>query len=122
AVSRRRASGLDLDTVPRQSLRHVVHALRADSAGMWLVNDSGEWMEPLAGYHIPRDLVPAARRLRISIVQHPFYAEAARTRRGIVSTDAMHDERIPRAIREAAPHQTQLFVPIVAKDRIVGGF
>ncbi|HXJ84866.1 MAG TPA: GAF domain-containing protein, partial [Candidatus Methylomirabilis sp.] len=122
AVSRTLASTLDLDTLPRQFLRHVVRGLRADSAGMWLVNETGEWMEPLAGYHIPPDRLEAARELRISIVQHPFYAEAARTRRGVVSTDVMHDERIPRAIAEAAPHRTQIFVPIVAKDRMVGGF
>ena len=81
AVSRTLASTLDLDTVPRQFLRHVVRALRADSAGMWLVDDSGKWLEPLAGYHIPPERIEAVRRLRISIVQNPFYAEAVRTRR-----------------------------------------
>jgi GAF domain-containing protein/ActR/RegA family two-component response regulator len=122
AVSRTLASALDLDTVPRQFLRHVVRALRADSAGLWLLEEGGEWMEPLAGYHIPPERIEAVRRLWISIVQHPFYAEAARTRRPIVSTDVMGDARIPRMVGEAVPHQTQLFVPIVAKDRIVGGF
>jgi GAF domain-containing protein/CheY-like chemotaxis protein len=122
AVSRTLASILDLDTVPRQFLRHVVRALRADSAGVWLVDDSGEWLEPLAGYHIPPERIEAVRRLRISIVQYPFYAEAARTRQPIVSTDVMRDARIPRAVGDALPHRTQLFVPIVAKDRMVGGF
>ena len=122
AVSRTLASTLDLDTVPRQFLRHVVRALRADSAGLWLADNSGEWLQPLAGYHIRPERMEASRRLRISIVQHAFYAEAARTRRPIVSTDVMHDARIPQAMRDAAPHQTQLFVPIVAKGRIIGGF
>ena len=122
AVSRTLASTLDLDTLPRQFLRHVARALGADTTGMWLLDDGGEWMEPLVGYHIPPGLLEALRRQRLSIVQHPFYAEAALTRRPILSADVMHDERIPRAIRDMAPHQTQLFVPIIAKDRILGGF
>jgi GAF domain-containing protein len=122
AMSRTLASTLDLDTLPRQFLRHVVKTLGADSAGMWLLDDSGEWMEPLVGYRIPPERLETLRRLRLSIIQHAFYAEAARTRRPVVSVDARHDERIPPELRESVPHRTQLFLPIIAKDRMLGGF
>ena len=108
--------------MPRQFLRHVVRSLRADSAGLWLADDAGEWLLPVAGYHLRPEQIAASRELRISTVHDGFYAEAIRSRRPIVSTDVMHDERIPRAIRDAAPHQTQLFVPIVTKNRMIGGF
>src|SRR5262249_22243707 len=71
AVSRTLASTLDLDSVPRHFLRHVVRALRADSATLWLVDDSGEWLQPLSGYHIRPEKMAASRQLRLSIVQHP---------------------------------------------------
>jgi len=122
SVSRTLASTLDLETLPRQFLRHVTRALGADTTGMWLLDDGGEWMEPLVGYHVPPEHLEALRTLRLSIIQHPFYAQAARTRRPVVSTDVMHDPRIPRELRDAAPHRTHLFVPIIAKDRILGGF
>jgi len=122
SISRTLASTLDLETLPRQFLRHVVTALGADTGGMWLLDGGGEWMEALAGYHVPPDRLDDLRRVRLSIVQHPFYAEAARTRRPVVSTDVMRDPRIPPELCGAAPHRTQLFVPIIAKDRIVGGY
>ena len=120
AVSRTLSSTLDLETMPREFLRHVVRALGADGAGMWLLDESGEWLEPLAGYHVPRGILEAYRRLRISIVEHAFYAEAARTRRCVVSTDVRNDSRMPPEVR--AHQQTQLFVPIVSGDRMVGGY
>ncbi|HYB44232.1 MAG TPA: GAF domain-containing protein, partial [Candidatus Methylomirabilis sp.] len=122
AVSRTLASTLDLETLPRQFLRHVVRALGADSAALWLLDGSGEWMDPVVGYHIPRERIEVLRRVRLSIAAHPFYAEAARTRRPVVSLAAAADPRIPAALRDAAPHRTQLFVPIVVKDRMLGGF
>jgi GAF domain-containing protein/ActR/RegA family two-component response regulator len=122
AVGRTLASTLDLDTLPRQFLRHVVRALGADCAGMWLIDESGERMEALAGYHIPPGQLDTLRRLRVSLATDTLYAEAVRSRRPGVSTEAMDDPRIPKALRDAAPHRTQLFVPIVAKDRVLGGF
>jgi GAF domain-containing protein/CheY-like chemotaxis protein len=122
SVSRALASTLDLETLPRQFLRQVIGALGADTAGLWLLGEDGETMEPMVGYHVPPDRLDALRQLRLSIVHDPFYAEAATTRRPVVSTDVMGDARIPRALREAAPHRTQVFVPVIAQDRIVGGF
>jgi GAF domain-containing protein/ActR/RegA family two-component response regulator len=122
AVSRTLASTLDLDALPRQFLRHVVDALAADTAGMWLLDEHGEWMEPVVGYHVPPSWLESLRGLRLSIVRHPVYSEAARTRRPVVVMDVMHDPRIPQEIRDGAPHGTQLFVPIITKDHIIGGF
>jgi len=122
SVSQTLSSTLDLETLPRQLLRHVVHALGSDSAGIWLLGEDGEWMAPFVGYHVPPDKLERLRQLRLSIVQHPFYAEAARTRQSVISTDAMNDPRIPQEIRDAVGQRTHLFVPIVAKDRMIGGF
>jgi len=40
----------------------------------------------------------------------------------VYSPDAANDPRMPPIIREQAPHRSQLFVPVVAKDRMIGGF
>jgi GAF domain-containing protein/ActR/RegA family two-component response regulator/anti-sigma regulatory factor (Ser/Thr protein kinase) len=122
SVSQTLSSTLDLEMLPRHLLRHVVHALGSDSAGIWLLGEDGEWMAPFVGYHVPPDKLERLRQLRLSIVQHPFYAEAARTRQSVISTDAMNDPRIPQEIREAVGQRTHLFVPIIAKDRMIGGF
>ncbi|HET8577166.1 MAG TPA: GAF domain-containing protein, partial [Methylomirabilota bacterium] len=122
SVSQTLSSTLDLERLPRQLLRHVVHALGADTAGIWLLEEDGEWMAPFVGYHVPPEKLDRLRRLRLSIVRHPFYAEAARTRQSVFTTDAMTDPRLPQEIRDAVGQRTHLFVPIVAKDRMIGGF
>jgi GAF domain-containing protein len=121
AVSRTLASTLDLDSMPRHFLRHMVQSLGADTAGLWLLDETGQWMVPLAGYHVPPAVLEKLRGVRLSIKDHGLYAEAARTRRCVVSTDVSNDPRFPLAMRTIAPQRTQVFVPIVAKDRVVGG-
>ncbi|HEX9747255.1 MAG TPA: GAF domain-containing protein [Methylomirabilota bacterium] len=122
SVSQTLASTLDVDVLTRQFLRHVARGLGADSAGMWLLEDDGEWMTPLAGYHLPAERMEAIRHLRLSLRQHAFYREAAEQRRSVISTDAANDPRIPEEVRRSAPVRTHLFVPIVAQEQMIGGF
>jgi GAF domain-containing protein/CheY-like chemotaxis protein len=122
SVSQTLASTLDVDALTRQVLRHVARGLGADSAGMWLLEDDGEWLTPLAGYHVPSDRMEALRHMRLSIRQHAFYREAAEQRRSVISIDAAHDPRIPEEVRTNAPVRTHLFVPIFAQEHMIGGF
>ncbi|HEV8583491.1 MAG TPA: GAF domain-containing protein [Methylomirabilota bacterium] len=122
SVSRALSTTLDLQQLVRHFLRAVATTLGADSVGSWLVQEDGEWMEPLVGYHLPRERLADARELRISLLKHPFYAEAARTRRPVFTSDAMNDSRLPPAVRERGSHRTQLFVPVVVKDRMIAAF
>jgi GAF domain-containing protein/CheY-like chemotaxis protein len=116
------ASTLDVDTLTRQFLRHVAHGLGADSTGMWLLGEDGEWMTPLAGYHVPADRLDALRGLRLSIREHEFYREAAEQRHAVISIDGTRDPRLPDEIRRHAPVRTHLFVPIFAQEQMIGGF
>ncbi|MGH7315305.1 MAG: GAF domain-containing protein, partial [Candidatus Rokuibacteriota bacterium] len=122
SVSLTLASTLDVDALTRQFLRHVARGLGADSAGLWLLEDNGEWMAPLAGYHLPAERIEALRHLRLSVKRHAFYREAAEQRRSVISTDAAHDPRIPEEVRRGAPLRTHLFVPIFAQEQMIGGF
>src|SRR5207245_11092919 len=74
------------------------------------------------GYPAPPGVQPGLPPLRLSTTQQPLYAEAARTRRPQFSRDVRADLRIPAVLRETMPHRSQLFVPILAKDRLIGGF
>jgi signal transduction histidine kinase/CheY-like chemotaxis protein len=79
-------------------------------------------MEPAAGYRVPPERLAVFREFRVSLLKHAFYAEAARTRRPVFTSDAMNDSRLPALMREHAPHRTQLFVPVVVNDRVIAGF
>jgi GAF domain-containing protein len=122
SVSQALASTLDLDALTRQFLRHVAHGLAADTAGVWLLEENGEWLAPIAGYHVPPGPLAALRETRIHLGEDSFFGEAARRRQSVISTDAANDARVPEAVRRAAPLRTLLFVPIVAQEQMIGGF
>ena len=122
SVSRTFSSTLDLQALLRHFLRRVTQAVDADSAGVWLREGDGEWLEPVAGYRIPPDRLEELRRLRLSLVRDPFFAEAARTQRPVASSDVAADPRASAVMRDVVPHRSHLFVPIIAKERMIGGF
>jgi signal transduction histidine kinase/CheY-like chemotaxis protein len=121
SVSRAVSSTLDVQSLVRHFLRQVAAAFGADTVGLWMVDETGQWLTPLAGYRVPTPWLVALRELRLSL-EHAIYAEAARTRRPVFSADAVNDPRMPPVIREQAPHKSHLWVPVVAKDRMIGGF
>ncbi|HEU5319580.1 MAG TPA: GAF domain-containing protein, partial [Methylomirabilota bacterium] len=122
SVSRAVSSTLDVQSLVRLFLRQVATTFGADTVGLWMVDETGQWLTPLAGYRVPTAQLTALREVRLSIADHAIYAEAARTRRPVYSADAANDPRMPPIIRAQAPHRSQLFVPVVAKDRMIGGF
>jgi GAF domain-containing protein len=122
-VSRSLTSTLDLPALLREFLRHVQGVLGSDSVGIWLREGDSPWMQPVVGYRVPRERLPGIRQARISITDHPFYAEAIRTKSPQTSSEVAEDPRFPpELLSEATRHRAQLFVPIVAKDVVIGGF
>jgi GAF domain-containing protein len=121
SVSRALSSTLDLQSLLRHFLRRVAHAVDADTVGSYMLDKSGEWLTPLQGYRLPSEHLEALQRLRLSIRDYPFYAEGARTKRPIFSRRVAEDPRIPPIVHDNLPHKSQLFVPIVTKDHVIGG-
>jgi len=121
SVSRILASTLDLEALPRQLLRHVVRALGGDMGGIWLLDEGRDVLMPLVGYHVPKDVLATFRDLRISLIEPSLMAEAIGSRRPAISRGAGPDPRVPPALRALSEDATNLFVPIIVKDRIMGG-
>ena len=121
SVSRALSSTLDLQSLLRHFLRRVAHAVDADTVGSYMLSADGEWLRPFQGYRLPPEHLAALQRLRLSIRRYPFYAEGAQAKRPVFSRNVAEDPRIPSIVRDDLPHQSQLFVPIVTKDRVIGG-
>ena len=89
----------------------------------WMVDEDGEWLEPLAGYRVPPDAAGGAARrcgCRSSSTRstpRPRGPGARCSRRRHATTRACR-----RSSASGRPHRSQLFVPVVAKDRMIGGF
>jgi GAF domain-containing protein/CheY-like chemotaxis protein len=121
SISRAVSSTLDLQGLARHFMRQVATTFGADTVGLWMVDETGRWLTPLAGYRVPPTQLAVLREVRLSM-DTPLYAEAATTLRPVYTHDAATDVRLPAIFREQAPHRSHLFVPVVAKDRMIGGF
>jgi len=69
SVSRAVSSTLDVHGLVRLFLRQVATTFGADTVGLWMVDETGQWLTPLAGYRVPpaqlnalRDVLAAEER------------------------------------------------------------
>jgi signal transduction histidine kinase/CheY-like chemotaxis protein len=122
AVSRALSSTLDPTETMRRVAREIGLALRADMVGAYLADAAHESLSPVAGYHVPPDMLDAFRRFPIPIKNHPAIEEAWRNRRAVWTDDMPGDRRVDPDTFRRFPHQSDLFVPIRVKDCAVGGF
>jgi signal transduction histidine kinase/CheY-like chemotaxis protein len=121
-VSRTLSSTLDPTEQVRRVAREIGRALSADTVGAYLADPAHEYLRPIAGYHVPKQLVETFLQFPFPIKGHLAVEEAWATRRALWSSDVAADPRVDRASCERFPHQSALFVPMVAKDEPVGGF
>jgi PAS domain S-box-containing protein len=122
AVSRALSSTLDPTETMRRVAREIARALGADMVGAYLADAARESLWPVAGYHVPPEMVDAFRRIPIPIKNHPAIEEAWAHRRALWTDDMPGDRRVDPVTLRHFPHQSDLFMPIRVKDRPVGGF
>ena len=122
AVSRALSSTLYPTETMRRVAREIALVLRADMVGAYLADAARESLRPVAGYHVPREMIDAFRRHPIPITGHPAIEEAWATRRAVRTDDMPGDPRVDPETFRRFPHQSDVFVPIRIKERPVGGF
>jgi PAS domain S-box-containing protein len=122
AVSRALSSTLDPVETLRRVAREIAHTLGADMVGAYLADAARERLRPVAGYHVPPDMIDTFRRVPIPIRNHPAIEEAWANGRAVWTDDMPGDPRVDPESLRTFPHQSNLFVPIRVKDRPVGGF
>jgi len=122
AVSRALSSTLDPTETLRRVSREIALTLRADMVGAYLADATRESLRPMAGYHVPAEMIDDFRQFPIPIRNHPAIEEAWAHRRAMWTDDMPGDPRVDAQTLARFPHQSDLFVPIRVKDRPVGGF
>jgi PAS domain S-box-containing protein len=122
AVSRALSSTLDPTETLRRVSREIALTLGADMVGAYLADATRESLRPMAGYHVPPEMIDDFRQFPIPIRNHPAIEEAWAHRRAMWTDDMPGDPRVDAPTLARFPHQSDLFVPIRVKDRPVGGF
>ncbi len=114
-------STLDLQEAVRRIARAVARALSADTAGAYLLDADGGRLLPFAGYHLPKDLLEAFRRTPIPVKGFRFFEEAFAAKNAVYTSDAQRDSRLDHSVFRVFGPKSALFVPMLAKDKIIGG-
>ncbi|OLB95217.1 MAG: hypothetical protein AUH30_15750 [Candidatus Rokubacteria bacterium 13_1_40CM_68_15] len=122
AVSRTLSATLDPTETMRRVAREIAHALGADMAGAFLAGPNGDYLQPVAGYRVPKDMRATFQQFPIPIKNHPAIEEAWEARRAVWTDDMATDPRVDRDTLNRFPHQSDLFMPICIKEQPVGGF
>jgi PAS domain S-box-containing protein len=122
AVSRTLSSTLDPTETMRRVAREIARAMEADMVGAYLADPAQNYLHPVAGYRVPKDMLAAFQERPIPIRHHPAIEEAWTGGRAVWTMDMASDARVDRASYLRFPHRSNLFAPIRVKGRPVGGF
>src|SRR5574337_560362 len=114
-------STLDLQEAVRRIARAVTRVLAADTAGAYLLDSDGGQLLPFAGYRLPKHLLDTLKRTPIPVKGFRFVEEALSTKAAVYTSDTGRESRVDHAVFRAITCKSALFVPMLAKNKIVGG-
>jgi GAF domain-containing protein len=106
----------------RRIAREICHAVGADSAGAFLADPEERHLRPIAGYHVPKHLLPALVTRPIPIRDHPVVEEAWARQAPVHIANVRADSRVDRAVWRRFRHRSNLFCPMIAQGKPIGGF
>jgi PAS domain S-box-containing protein len=114
-------STLDLQEAVRRIARAVARVLSADTAGAYLLNADGGQLLPFAGYRLPKRLLARLRSTPIPVRGFRFVEEALSMKGAVYTSDTGTESRVDHEVFRAFSCKSALFVPMLAKDKVVGG-
>ncbi|MBI4591374.1 MAG: GAF domain-containing protein [Candidatus Rokubacteria bacterium] len=121
AVGRVLSLNLPSQEAMRRVAREVARAFQADMAGAYFLDARKEALLPMAGYHVPPDLVRLFLQTPVRISRFPILQEAWATRKPAWTSDATNDSRVDPELLAVLRPCSILFAPTLVRGEIVGG-
>ncbi|MBF8257310.1 MAG: hypothetical protein HW375_2217, partial [Anaerolineales bacterium] len=118
-VMRSLGSTLDFAEAVRQTTREITQALGADIGGVWCVKGGGDQFSPVAGHHVPPELLSAVSQSSVSI-QDDIIKCLRRLAGPIYSTSSQTDHRFDHPLTRLVPHKSLVLQPIQAGEELMG--
>jgi PAS domain S-box-containing protein len=122
AVSDALGSTLDTTETMRRVAREIGRALGGDMVGAYLADADGAALRPIAGYHVPQEMIPTFLEFPLPIKGAPGHEDLWRARRAFWTADAADDRRLDPEMLRRFPHRSNLVVPMVVKGAPIGAF
>jgi len=113
SVGRTIGSTLELQEVVRRITREAAHAVRADSAGVYLMTETRDRLLPYAAYHMPKEILDTIRKRPI-ILKHFSDLQTH------WSADVPNDPAFQAPIFRQFPAKSLILAPLRAKDGVIG--
>jgi signal transduction histidine kinase len=120
AVARAANSTLDFAEAMRRVARAVGKALGADMVGAYLPDAEGKILRPVAGYHVPPDMVQRFLDFALVIANSSYIEEGWRTGQPAFCADAQNDPRSDPALVGWVAIRSIIFFPLIARDQPIG--
>lgn len=119
AVMRTLASTVDFPEALRQTTREIAQALGADMAGVWCVTGGSDQFSPVAGYHVPPELLSAVAQSPVSM-QDDVIKCLRRIAGPIYAANSQTDHRFDHPLTRLVPHKSLVMQPIQAGEALMG--
>ncbi len=120
AVSNALGSTLDTIEAMRRVAREIGRAVGGDMVGAFLADNEGTALRPIAGYHVPRELVPSFLEFPLPIKGVPRHEELWQTGHAFWTSDAAADPRFDEEMMRRFPHRSNLVAPMIVKGAPIG--
>jgi GAF domain-containing protein/ActR/RegA family two-component response regulator len=119
AVGQALSRNLPVDAAMRGVTRELARTLGADTAGAYLLDPRIDALLPIAGYHVPPDMLPTLRDAPLPLARFALLREAWQTGKPVWTADV--DSRLDPPFPGLARPRSVLFVPTLVHDEVVGG-
>ncbi len=121
AVGRTLSLNLPTSEALRLVVRELARAFQADMGGAYFLDPRREALVPMAGYHVPKNLLQAFLDTPFPVSRFPILQEAWRTGKPVWTADAMSDPRLDHELLAAFRPRALLFAPTPIRGEMVGG-
>lgn len=113
----------DLTETLRRVCRALGHLTGADTVVAYLRDPGGRQLQPIAGYHVPGELLAEGAPTALLLEEAGPFAEAVLGRRDLVwSADVPADPRFQAPPFRSVPHRSAVAIPLHVDDVVTGAF
>jgi PAS domain-containing protein len=121
-IARILTSEPDLTEALRRVARQVAHFIGAETAAVYLLDQPGRVLYPIAAYHVPKDMLPVLASATVPVDEQGFRDSVFSSAAVTWSDDVPHDPRFAFGLFHRFPHRSGLIVPVHVDRRVAGAF
>jgi PAS domain S-box-containing protein len=122
SVSNTISSTLDVREALRRVCRELSRVVGAEAAAAYLLDEATDCLVPVAGYHVPKEMIPTFLAEPLPLRAQGFHVPLFRERRPVLSDDVGRDPRFSHELFRRFPHQSAVLLPLILEDAVAGAF